>query len=429
MGSSIEPGRIRLRNVSRRFRHFHERNRTLKETLLRRRRTVSTDLWVLRDVDLDVEPGEALGVVGRNGIGKSTLLKLVAGIFPPQTGTIEAGGRLTSLLELGAGFHPDFTGRENIYMQGALYGLDEDAVDVRIEEIIAFAELADFIEMPVKTYSSGMFMRLAFSIAAHVDADIMLLDEVLAVGDAAFQRKCLGRIFEFQRGGGTILFVSHDQEAVESVCSRAVLIDEGRIVAEGAAVEITAEYNRRLAGRGRLDTGPEASAEVEAAESWGTGRVQIRDFRLIGPDGPTNRLSSGEPARVELDVVPQETVQTPVFGIELHGPGGVPLFSATTRSAGLTVGALDAPRTVSFAIPHLPLLEGSFALSLSAKSADESEIYHHLPFCAEFSVFQQTPGSGPVLVEGTWDLGPSSETEATGGDAELAAGTDGERTA
>lgn len=420
----LEPGRIRVRNVSRRFRHYHERNRTLKETLLRRRRAVSTDLWVLRDVNLDVAPGEALGVVGRNGIGKSTLLKLVAGIFPPQSGTIEAGGRLASLLELGAGFHPDFNGRENVYMQGALYGLDEDAVDERIDEIVAFAELADFIEMPVKTYSSGMFMRLAFAIAAHVDADIMLLDEVLAVGDAAFQRKCLGRIFEFQRGGGTILFVSHDQEAVESVCTRAILLDDGRIVAEGTAVEITEEYNRRLAGRGRLDTGPEASAEVEAAESWGTGRVQIRDFRMIGPDGPTNRLSSGEPARVELDVVPQESVDTPVFGVELHGPGGVLLFSATTRAAGLTVGALDTPRTVSFSIPRLPLLEGSFALSLSAKSADESEIYHHIPFCVEFAVFQQSSGSGPLLVEGSWDLGPSPGSQADASEKELATESD-----
>ena len=187
--AALLPGQVRLRGVSRKFRIIHERNGTLKEALLRRRRTHYTELWALRDVDLDVAPGEALGVIGQNGAGKSTLLKLVAGILPPQSGTVETAGSVASMLELGAGFHPDFTGRENVYMNGAVLGLSERSIDARLDEIIGFAELADFIDMPVKTYSSGMLMRLAFSVASHVNPDILLLDEVLAVGDEAFQRK------------------------------------------------------------------------------------------------------------------------------------------------------------------------------------------------------------------------------------------------
>lgn len=199
--ATVRPGEVRLRGVSRKFRILSEQNATLKEVLLRRRRTVGRDLWALRDVDLDVEPGEAIGIVGENGAGKSTLLKLVAGILYPQAGTIEVGGSVASMLELGAGFHPDFTGRENVYMNGSIHGLSEREIDQRFDDIVAFSELGEFVDMPVKTYSSGMHMRLAFAVSSHLSPDILLLDEVLAVGDEAFQRKCMGRIFEFRRRG------------------------------------------------------------------------------------------------------------------------------------------------------------------------------------------------------------------------------------
>jgi ABC-type polysaccharide/polyol phosphate transport system ATPase subunit len=245
--TTLAPGAVRLRGVSRSFRIFHERNLTLKETLLRSRRAAFTEFWALRDVDLDIRPGEAVGIIGENGAGKSSLLKVVAGIIPPQTGTVETGGSVASMLELGAGFHPDFTGRENVYMNGAIHGLSEADVADRIDEIIAFAELADFIEMPVKTYSSGMYMRLAFAIASHVNPDILLLDEVLAVGDEAFQRKCMGRIFNYRRAGGTLLFVSHDAASVERVCDRAILLIGGRVVNDGPPMDVLNAYHRRLA--------------------------------------------------------------------------------------------------------------------------------------------------------------------------------------
>jgi ABC-type polysaccharide/polyol phosphate transport system ATPase subunit len=258
----VEPGQIQLRGVSRRFKVVHERNLTLKETLLRRRRAHFTELWALRDVDLDISPGESVAIVGRNGSGKSTLLKMIAGIFPPQHGTLEVSGEVASMLELGAGFHPDFTGRENVFMNGAIHGMSEKTVRDRFASIVEFSEIAEFIDLPVRTYSSGMMMRLAFAVAAHVDPDILLLDEVLAVGDEAFQAKCRERIFAFKDSGGTILFVSHDADTVMNVCERAILIDGGHILHDGPSADVIDSYHRLISvGESHVgaDVIPEAS--------------------------------------------------------------------------------------------------------------------------------------------------------------------------
>ncbi|HTI34929.1 MAG TPA: ABC transporter ATP-binding protein, partial [Miltoncostaea sp.] len=248
--TALARGAISMRGVSRSYRILHDKNLTLKETALRRRRTHATERWAVRGVDLDVAPGESVAFIGQNGSGKSTVLKLLAGIIPPQEGTIAIGGSVASMLELGAGFHPDFTGRENVFMNGAIHGLSEREVANRLDAIVAFAELEEFIDMPVRTYSSGMSMRLAFAISSHVQPDVLLLDEVLAVGDEAFQRKCMGRIAEFRRGGGTLVFVSHDPSAVERVCDRAVLLADGVVVADGPPGTVLATYHRMLANEG-----------------------------------------------------------------------------------------------------------------------------------------------------------------------------------
>ncbi len=257
----IEPGRIRLRNVSRSFRVVHERNLTLKETLLRRRRADFTELWALRHVDLDITPGESVAIVGRNGAGKSTLLKMVAGIFPPQEGTLEVGGEVASMLELGAGFHPDFTGRENVFMNGAIHGMSDKVVRERFDSIVDFSEIGEFIDLPVRTYSSGMQMRLAFAVAAHVDPHILLLDEVLAVGDESFQAKCRKRVFRFRDEGGTILFVSHDADTVIQVCDRAILIDSGHILHDGPSADVIDSYHELLEA-GESHVGAYVASEV-----------------------------------------------------------------------------------------------------------------------------------------------------------------------
>lgn len=398
----LAPGHIRMRGVSRSFRIVHERNLTLKETALRRRRTRATERWAVRGVDLEVAPGESVAIIGQNGSGKSTLLKLLAGIIPPQEGTIEIGGTVASMLELGAGFHPDFTGRENVFMNGAIHGLTEREVRDRLDAIVSFAELEDFIDMPVRTYSSGMSMRLAFAISSHVQPDVLLLDEVLAVGDEAFQRKCMGRIAEFRRGGGTLVFVSHDPSAVERVCDRAILLEDGVVVADGPPETVLATYHRMLAGEG--GGAAAASADEGDPRVWGNRAVRITAARLIGPDGPTDRFTCGDPLVIEMEVEAPDPVETPIFGIAISNVDGPLVFGTNTRLDAIDLPELRGARTVRFTIPSLPLHDGRFAVTLAAHSYDEDVVYHWLDRWLEFSVFPVGRGVGPVDLSGTWTL-------------------------
>jgi ABC-type polysaccharide/polyol phosphate transport system ATPase subunit len=355
----------------------------------------------VRDVDLDVAPGEAVGVVGQNGSGKSTLLKLLAGILPPQAGTVEIGGTVASMLELGAGFHPDFTGRENIFMNASIHGMSDGEVDARFDDIVAFAELDDFIDMPVRTYSSGMSMRLAFAVASHVNPDVLLLDEVLAVGDEAFQRKCFGRIFDFRRRGGTLVFVSHDPAAVERVCDRAVLLVAGAAAADGAPADVLAEYHRLLAAGGEP---PAQDAEVGSRLEWGDRAVTIDALELLGADGATDRFMNGDPLTISMEVTAHRPVDTPVFGIAIHTTEGVLCYGTNTVLDSLPVTTLTGTATVRFEIPRLHLHEGRFAVTAAVHSQDHATIYHWLDRWLEFSVFPTATGMGVVDAGGSWSL-------------------------
>src|SRR5437764_5038754 len=244
----MNPGEIVVEHAARRFRVYPRESRGLKDLVFARRQSRGSEVWALRDVSFPVAPGSAIGLVGRNGSGKTTLLRLLSGIVKPTSGRVAVGGRIGSLLELGAGFHPDLTGRENVYLNGSIHGLRRAAIREKLDEIVAFAGLEDFIDLPVRTYSSRMYMRLGFAIAAHIEADVLLLDEVFAVGDEAFQRKCFGKIFEFKQRGGTIVFVSHDAAAVERLCDRAVLLRNGTVEFDGATRDAIMQYRRLLAG-------------------------------------------------------------------------------------------------------------------------------------------------------------------------------------
>ena len=369
---------------------------------MRGRRSRYTELWALRGVDLEVASGESVGIVGENGSGKSTLLKLLAGIIPPHEGTVEVAGRVASMLELGAGFHTDFTGRENVYMNAAIQGLSRREVDARMDAIVAFSELEAFIDNPVRTYSSGMYTRLGFAVASHVDSDVLLLDEVLAVGDEAFQRKCLGRVFEYRRAGGTVVFVSHDAEAVEQICDRAVLLEHGELVTEGDPADVLATYRRGLVSGGR--SGGDHPQAGGRRDEWGTRKVVITAVRTVGPEGETDRFTSGEPLRVELDFAASPPVAAPVFGIEVRAVDGTLCYGTNTRRDTYALDSLEGTGTASFSIDELPLHEGRFLLTVAVHSADESEIYHWIDRRSEFSVFARTGGVGMVRFDGRWSV-------------------------
>jgi ABC-2 type transport system ATP-binding protein len=399
-GEPIPAGGIRVRGLGRRFELLTHGPRSLKEIVLRRELPARRELWALRDVDLDVAPGETLGIVGQNGSGKSTLLKLLAGIFAPTEGTLAIGGRVGCLLELGAGFHPEFSGVENVYLNAAVYGLKRSYVDEHLNEIISFAELEDFAHAPVKTYSSGMFTRLGFSVAVHVAPDVLLIDEVLAVGDEAFQQKCYGRIWDFKRAGGTLVFVSHDAAAVERLCDRAVLLEHGRLVDDGAAVEIVRAYHRRLAGL-------QASTSSARPENRRAGACSVVSVRAVAGDGAVrDRFVEGEPVMLETQLF-SET-----------GLTGARVLIRIRDAAGRTIGSqmtpnIDVPENrvepIRLHFPELPLREGRFEVDVRVVGGDDEVELTSRESALGLSVFSHDPGGdGPVRLGGVWEL-PASD--------------------
>jgi len=405
----MQPGRIAVDRVSQCFRVSSQPHRTLKDLVIARRRTTRSEVWALRDVRLDAAPGEAIGLVGRNGSGKTTLLRLLSGIFKPTSGLVSVGGRVGSLLELGAGFHPDFTGRENVYLNGSIHGLSRTRIREAMDEIVAFAELERFIDLPVRTYSSGMFMRLGFSVAAHIQADVLLLDEVFAVGDEDYQRKCFGKIAEFKRRGGTIVFVSHDARAVERLCDRAVLLREGRVAFDGPAREAIAHYRRLLAEERSPDelTG--------GLREWGTGEAVIRAARLLDSEGDERRqFVSGETFVVEFVVAAEPEVEPPLLSLELRDNDGVVVAGLTQATAELGWSGRGGEHTLRFEVDRLPLAEGRFHLRTTLVGSDGERLLHTLDDAASFLVFPAGTESGTVLLSGRWSMEEIGSSEPIG---------------
>ncbi|MGI8885530.1 MAG: ABC transporter ATP-binding protein [Gaiellaceae bacterium] len=395
----MNPGEICVEGVSRRFRIHARDARRLKDLFVQRGQTKATDVWALRDVSLDVGRGEAVGLIGRNGSGKTTLLRIVAGIIKPTTGCVRAEGRIGSLLELGAGFHPDFTGRENVFLNGAIYGLRRADIRQRFDEIVAFAELEHAIDRPVRTYSSGMTVRLGFAIAAFLDADVLLLDEVFAVGDESFQRKCFGRIARFKQEGGTIVFVSHDASAVERLCERAVLLDSGSVAFDGPTREAIARYRRTLAD----DIDP---AERGAGlREWGSGEATIASASLVGREG-TERLQflSGEPFALRVAVSATDGVPAPRLQLELRDDAGTLVAGQAVDLGELGWAAGNGERGVRFEIGSLPLADGRFHLRLGLTDESGDHLYHQLDDALAFVVYPGGDERGFVRFAGSWAL-------------------------
>jgi ABC-2 type transport system ATP-binding protein len=391
----VRAGEIRARQLGRLFKIRLSQTRSLKETILRRELPRTRELWALRDVDLEVHRGETFGIVGPNGSGKSTLLKLIAGIFAPSTGRLEVAGRVGSLIEIGAGFHPEFTGVENVYLNAAIYGLKRSYVDEHLDEIIAFAELEHFKDVPVRTYSSGMYMRLGFSVAMHIQPDILLLDEVLAVGDEAFQQKCFGRIGGFKRAGGTIVFVSHDPGAVERICDRAIMLEHGRVLDEGRAADVVRSYHRRLV------TGPAEASERR--NGGGAGRCRVHEVKAVAGDGSAReRFTEGEPMALEVWLYSEHEIVDANVTVGIRDTDGRPVGSQTVEGVLLRPERLERLR-LNF--PGLPMREGRFFVDVGVMSRDRDAELALAERALELSVFgSDATGSGPIRLGGTWEL-------------------------
>jgi ABC-type polysaccharide/polyol phosphate transport system ATPase subunit len=395
----MSAGQIVVDRVSRRFRVSQNAHRTLKDMFVAPGRSTVTDVWALRDVSLRAEPGEALGLVGRNGSGKTTLLRLVSGIIKPTSGSVEVGGLIGSLLELGAGFHPDFTGRENVYLNGSIHGLPRARVRELMDEIVAFAELERFIDLPVRTYSSGMYMRLGFSVAAHIRADVLLLDEVFAVGDEDFQRKCFGKIAEFKQRGGTIVFVSHDAQAVERLCERAVLLRQGEVAFDGSTREAIARYRQLLSE----DRAPDELAA--GLREWGSGEARIVAAQLLDVDGDERlQVAAGEPLVVRLVVASEGNIPAPHVSLELRDDDGVVLGAVTQATGELGWNAAAGDRELRFELDRLPLADGRFHLRCALVEADGGRLLHSLDDALRFFVFPPGEQTGAVFLDGRWAM-------------------------
>jgi ABC-type polysaccharide/polyol phosphate transport system ATPase subunit len=315
---------IRFDRVSKKFPLERERPRSIQEAFLslrRRRRRQKEMFWVLRDVGFEIAHGETVAIIGPNGAGKSTVLKLVARILEPTSGRISVNGQVAALLELGAGFHPDLTGRENVFLNGAVLGISRKEMHSRFDEIVDFSELESFIDIPVKHYSSGMYMRLAFAVAVTIDPEILLVDEILAVGDSAFQRKCMDRIYDLRREGVTILMVSHSLDAVTRICSRAIWLEKAVIVGDGSAWEISREYLERVNARDQERLHQESVKRSAAAvrNRRGSGEIRISEIECLdGQGNATTVVRTGDPLTVRLHYRTDETIERPVFGVALY---------------------------------------------------------------------------------------------------------------
>ena len=393
----MNPGEIAVEHAARKFRVYPRPDRNLKDLVVARGRARGRDVWALRDVSFRIGPGSAVGLVGRNGSGKTTLLRLLSGVIRPTSGRVDVGGRVGALLELGAGFHPEFTGRENIFLNGAIHGLKRAYIREHVDEIVAFAGLEEFIDLPVRTYSSGMYMRLGFAIASHLDADILLLDEVFAVGDEDFQRKCFGKIFDFKQRGGTIVFVSHDASAVERLCDRAILLRQGNVDFDGPTHDAIVRYRRLLAA----DRDPEERGA--GLKEWGSGEARIASAVLIGPDGDERRqLLAGEPFAVRLRLVAERSLDAPRLTYELRDSSGLLLFSGAQQTSELGWDEDTRELALRFDIDEPPLADGRFHLRLGLADAAGVRVYHSLDDAAVFVVYPGGEERGVVRFDGRW---------------------------
>ncbi|HET6965852.1 MAG TPA: ABC transporter ATP-binding protein [Acidimicrobiales bacterium] len=391
-------------NVSKKFRLVHERNHSLKATIIRGRRVVAEDFWALRDVSLQVRQGETFGLIGQNGSGKSTMLKCLTRILMPNEGRVEVQGKVSALLELGAGFHPELSGRENVFLNGAILGLPQHELRKRFDQIVDFAGVGEFIDEPVKNYSSGMYVRLGFSVAINVDPDVLFVDEVLAVGDEAFQRKCNDKFNELRNAGKTIVLVSHSMGSVDNLCDRVAWFQKGRVMQIGPPNEVIEAYAATNRVELRLDE--------YGKPRWGSGEGKITGVFWLSPEGePISRIDGGRPARLRLHYELEEAIKRPVFSAVITTGNGFEVSNASSRDTGCVPEKLTGKGYIDLLFDDFRLLPGTYNLTVAL--TDYSRI-HDYDVRKEIVTFMVDPGthrenSGVAALGGRWELVEQSE--------------------
>jgi ABC-type polysaccharide/polyol phosphate transport system ATPase subunit len=379
----------------------------------RRGRSASQDLWAVRDVTFSVQPGQCLGIIGRNGSGKSTILKLIARILQPTSGQIAVRGRVSALLELGAGFHLDLTGRENIYLNASVLGLSEEEIDRHFDDIVAFSELGEFIDMPVKHYSSGMYMRLGFSVAIHVHPDLLIVDEILAVGDQSFQAKCVDRIMDMKRRGVTILLISHNMGMVRKLCSDLIWLDGGQMRMMGPAEEVIEQYMDLTFQR----VGQQLQRQNQTAifKRWGTRQIEISGVRFLNEAGEeTTLFRTGDSMTVELSYTAHEPIPNPEIGLAIYRQDGLHVNGPNTRLAGLDLGMVEGPGVVRYCVENLPLLPARYQLTAAIHDSYRPIAYDYHEEAYAFRVIEggTNETDGLIVLPAIWKLGTNAHDEA-----------------
>jgi ABC-type polysaccharide/polyol phosphate transport system ATPase subunit len=391
---------VEVTGVSKRFRLYHERNQSLKAAFMRGRRAKYDEFWALKDVSLQVPAGKTYGLIGHNGSGKSTLLKCMAGILVPDKGSLVTRGKVSALLELGAGFHPELSGRDNVYLNGSILGMSRKQIDGQFDEIVHFAGLEQFIDTPVKNYSSGMYVRLGFSVAINVDPEVLMVDEVLAVGDEAFQRKCMEKFKQFRDEGRTVVIVSHALGTMRTMCDEVAWLDHGQLVGIGKPTDLVDEY---------VGASHEDRTEDEGeghGRRWGSGELQVTEVELLASGRHATRVATGEQMTLRLHYRATDSIDEPVFGIGLHTLDGQHVTGPNTRDVDLATGVVSGEGYVDLVVPRLMLTAGTYELTVAAYDHSLVHAYDHREKLLRFDV---TPGDpkdqfGVVSLGGSWSL-------------------------
>jgi lipopolysaccharide transport system ATP-binding protein len=384
-------------DVSKSFRIYRDRNKSIKATVLKGTRAKYDEFWALKDIDLEIPQGKTFGLLGNNGSGKSTLLKCIAQILEPNKGLITHVGRMAAMLEVGSGFHPELSGRDNVYLNGAILGMSKAEIDRKFDSIVDFSGVGDFIDQPVKNYSSGMYVRLGFAVSIHVEPDILLVDEVLAVGDMAFQEKCTEKFGDLRREGRTVVVVSHAVEQMRTFCDEAAWLQKGQLMGLGPASDVINEYADQAHNVHERFHAGSADAEATATEQtkgrYGSGEVTIDKVEMLDAGGDDVRqVRTGDPVTLRMHFTCHEPINSPVFGFSIEHDGGFLIWGHNTMQFDWEPPALrEGAGSIDVVIPSIPLRPGTFRLGAGINADRNSRTLDALPRAITFSVATGTP--------------------------------------